>query len=59
MVHLKNLASLINKNIDKKKSIFFFDNKKATFLISNINKIKKLGWKPKTKLNQIVSDYLN
>ena len=59
MVHLKNLALLINKNIGKKKTLIFFDNQNVTFLISNINKIKKLGWKPKRNLNKIIRDYLN
>jgi hypothetical protein len=36
----------------------FDDNKEATFLVANIKKIKKLGWKPKYKINKILNDFL-
>ncbi len=42
---LKTIALLIAKKY--KKRINFSDNIKPTFLISNINKIKKIGWRPK------------
>ena len=44
-INLKNIALMIAKK--NKKKIYFEKNNKVTYLISNINKIKKLGWKPR------------
>ncbi len=44
-INLKTIALLIAKKY--KKKVLFEDNKKATYLISNNTKIKKIGWKPK------------
>jgi len=43
-INLKNIALLIGKK--NKKKIYFKKNNKVTYLVSNINKIKNLGWKP-------------
>ena len=44
-INLKNIALMIGKK--NKKKVYFKDSNKATFLIGNISKIKKLGWKPR------------
>jgi len=44
-INLKNIASLIAKK--NNKNVIFSKDNKATYLISNNNKIKKLGWRPK------------
>ena len=48
---LKNIANLINKKY--KKKIDFKDTSKSTYLISNNNKLKKLGWRPAEFNNKI------
>ena len=45
-VHLKEIAKIIAKKY--KRKIYFDDNKKATYLIANISKLKKIY---KKKLN--------
>ena len=44
-INLKNIALMIAKK--NKKKIYFKKDRKTTYLISNINKIKTLGWKPR------------
>ena len=44
-INLKTIASIIGKK-NNKKVIFSKDNK-ATYLVSNNSRLKKLGWKPK------------
>lgn len=58
-IYLKNLAMIIDNEINKKNTIKFKDNDKPTYLIANIQKLKNLGWKPKYGINKIVKDYLN
>ena len=57
-VYLKDLASMIKNKTYKKSILTFNDNKEPTFLVANIKKIKKLGWKPKYKINKILNDFL-
>jgi hypothetical protein len=35
----------------------FKKNKKITYLVANIKKIKKLGWQPKDNINDILENY--
>jgi UDP-glucose 4-epimerase len=35
----------------------FKNNNKITYLVANIEKIKKLGWRPKDNINDILEDY--
>ena len=44
-ISLELIASFIAKKF--KKKLTFIRNKKSSYLISNSNKLKKLGWKPK------------
>ena len=44
-INLKNIALMIAKK--NKKKIYFKKDSKTTYLISDINKIKNLGWKPR------------
>ena len=44
-INLKLIASIIAKKY--KKKIFFSKDNKPTYLISNSDKLKKLGWRPK------------
>jgi len=50
-INLKAVALLIAKKY--KKKIFFSENNRTTFLVSNSNKLKRLGWKPKKFKNNI------
>ena len=56
-INLKNIAEII-ANKYKKKISFEKDNR-PTFLISNNNKLKRLGWKPKKFKNSINYFYSN
>jgi UDP-glucose 4-epimerase len=57
-IYLEDLVKLICK---KKKKIPFIvkENHEKTYLLANINKIKKTGWKPSKNINNIVADYLS
>lgn len=44
-INLKLIATIIAKKY--KKKIFFSKDNKPTYLISNSNKLKRLGWRPK------------
>ena len=56
----KILISAIAKIICKKlkKKAVFNNNKKQTSLVANINKIKKINWKPKKNIYQIIKELL-
>jgi len=58
IIYLKDIALMMKKKINKDLTLTFDDNKKSTFLVANIQKIKKLGWKPKYKINKILNDFL-
>jgi nucleoside-diphosphate-sugar epimerase len=54
----------INLNLLVKKICKIFNNipvfkknEKITYLVANITKIKKLGWRPKENINNILEDY--
>lgn len=53
------IAKFLKKKLNSKSKIEFYDEKKS-FLVANISKIKKLGWKPhfsiKKGLNQILNN---
>ena len=53
--NIKNIAKFVCKKY-KKKSIFI-DNGKS-YLVGDINKIKKLGWQSKKNTFQILNEYL-
>ena len=57
--NIKKIANLLNKKLNKSHKILFNDYKNSTSLVSNNIKLRKLGWKPKKKINQILEDYLN
>jgi nucleoside-diphosphate-sugar epimerase len=44
-VYLKNIVRLLAKK--KKVRLHFFDNVESNYLVANISKIKRLGWKPR------------
>ena len=44
-INIKTIATLIGKKYRKK--IIFLNDNKPTHLVSNCNKLKKLGWRPK------------
>ena len=60
-INLKSLPLLIKKKMNKKFKIKFKDNKKSTYLVANIDKIKKLNLKKKSKfeffLNKFIREY--
>ena len=49
---------MIKKKTYNDLTLTFNDNKEPTFLVANIKKIKKLGWKPKYNINKILNDFL-
>ncbi len=51
---LKNIVKILSKKKMKKK-FKFVDNKNPSYLIADIKKIKKTGWKPKKNLFQILN----
>ena len=51
--NLFSIVKLINK---KNKKIFYKKNQKKTSLIANIDKIKKIGFKPKYGIKKIIFD---
>jgi len=55
-VFLKKIALHICHKYRKKP--FFVNSKKTSFLIANIEKIKKFGWRPKSKIKNILKHYL-
>lgn len=55
---LKNLLLKIKIRINKNFKIKFKDNKKITYLVANIKKIKKIGWRPKKNIYDIIDNYL-
>jgi len=44
-IYLKNIVRLLAKK--KKVRLHFFDNVESSYLVANISKIKRLGWKPR------------
>tara|TARA_B100000029_G_C17399005_1_gene896323 strand:- start:202 stop:1026 length:825 start_codon:yes stop_codon:yes gene_type:complete len=54
-VNLKFIARFFSKKYNKK--IIFIDNIKKTTILSKINKIKKIGFKPKYNLKQILREF--
>ena len=52
-IHLKNIAELICKKYNKKFE--FIDNKKKTYLVANVTKLKKI-YKKKfiTKIDELI-----
>ena len=54
-VSLKSIAKFFSKKYNKK--IIFVDNLKKTIILSKINKIKKIGFKPKYNLKQILKEF--
>lgn len=54
---LKNIVKLINKMFFNRKKIVFNDLKNNEDLISNNTKIKKIGWKPKDDIKNILNSY--
>ncbi len=57
--NIKKIANLLNKKLNKSHKILFNDYKNSTSLVSNNIKLRRLGWKPKKKINKILEDYLN
>tara|TARA_E500000178_G_scaffold12714_1_gene12241 strand:- start:12164 stop:12991 length:828 start_codon:yes stop_codon:yes gene_type:complete len=57
-INVKDIATFLNKKINKRHKIFFNDNKESTSLIASNKKLKKRGWKPKKKIITILNDYL-
>ena len=57
-IYLETLVKLICKKYNL-KCVVTKDNSKKTYLLANINKIRKLGWKPRKNINLIIKDYLN
>jgi len=55
-VYLEKIASFICQKYRKKAK--FINARKTSFLVANIEKIKKIGWKPKNKINYILKNYL-
>ena len=53
-IYLKNLAMIIDNEINRKNTIKFKDNDKPTYLIANIQKLKNLGWKPKFGIKKLL-----
>ena len=53
--YIKNIAKFVCKKYKKKP--IFIDNGKS-YLVGDIKKIKKLGWKPKKNTFQILNEYL-
>ena len=53
--YIKNIAKFVCKKYKKKP--IFIDNGKS-YLVGDIKKIKKLGWKPKKNTFQILKEYL-
>ena len=56
--HLKKIAKFLNFKINRNYNISFIENKNCTHLIANNKKLKKLGWKVKKNINNILKDYL-
>jgi UDP-glucose 4-epimerase len=56
--NLKDIIIYISKKY-KKKAIFTTEKVKTSFIIADIKKIKKLGWRPEKKVYGIIEDYLN
>ena len=56
---LKNLLLKIKIRINKNLKIKFKDNKKISYLVANIKKIKKIGWGPKKNIDDIIDNYLH
>lgn len=54
---LKSVVKLINKMFFNRKKIIFDNKKLNEDLISNNTKIKKIGWLPKFKIENILIDY--
>ena len=57
-IYLEDLVKLICKK-KKKNPLITKENDKKTYLLANINKIKKIGWKPSKNINNIITDYLS
>ena len=57
-IYLETLVDLICKKY-KAQHALIKNNLKKTYLLANIDKIRKLGWKPKKNINKIIIDYLN
>jgi len=53
--HIKNIVKFLCKKYKKKP--IFIDNGKS-YLVGNVKKIKKLGWKSKKNIFQILNEYL-
>ena len=51
-VNIKTIAKIIGKKY--KKKVIFLKNNKPTYLVSDNNKLKKVGWKPK-KFNRKIN----
>ena len=54
---LKEIVILINKMFFNRKNIIFTDTKNNEDLISSNTKIKKIGWKPKDDIKNILKSY--
>jgi UDP-glucose 4-epimerase len=53
--YIKNIVKFLSKKYKKKP--IFIDNGKS-YLVGDVKKIKKLGWKPKKNIFQILNEYL-
>ena len=54
--YIKNIIKFLCKKY--KKNPIFVDNGKS-YLVGDVKKIKRLGWKPKKNIFQILNEYLN
>ncbi len=57
--NLQNIPLKISKILNKKIKFRFVNSSKTSFLIANINKIKKIGWTPKDNLSDILKSFKN
>ena len=55
--YLFEIVNLISKLLKSKRKIEFIGNTKGMNLVSNIVKIKRIGWKPNTNLIQTLKKY--
>ena len=53
----KTNLKFIAKYYSKRKKIKFVDNLKKTVILANISKIRKIGFKPKYRINNILADF--
>jgi len=57
--NLQNIPLEISKILNKKIEFKFVNTYKTSFLIANINKLKKIGWTPKDNFLDILKSFKN